>query len=301
MADNLADDTPLRLSCTQVEFVETFRDHGFLSPFIEEAVPAFVLQHQAWFDHVEALNAEGLKAYNRRDNEIVGLSSHHPKALAMRMIYRALSAFQGALILYRRGMIAEGDTLVRNVYETAFWLGFINADGSAAARAIFNDECRSQKDRASYYLDQFQRGEYSRNAEVESQLFMQINDLNSKITRADDVSVKKVAQKSGLYHYYDAYKHLSASSAHNSLNSLHRYLRRNPDGSYDGHIVGPDPEGLRDALPILCIGIGIALAMFCTIIPRDWDSETALQHLLIKTDDMRKTQKAEGGGVSTVV
>lgn len=297
----MTDDGPPRLSCTEAGFIESFRDTGFLSPFIEEAVPTFIHQHSDWFTHAEALNVEGLNAYNRREREVVGLSSHHPKALAMRMIYRALSAFQGALILYRRGMIAEGDTLGRNVYETAFWLGYINADGSAAARAIFNDECRSQRDRATYYLDRFQRGDYARNVDVEAQLSANIADLKSKIVRADEVSVKKVAEKSGLYAYYDAYKHLSASSAHNSLNSLHRYLRRNSDGSYDGHVVGPDPDGLVDAIPILCIGLGIALAMFCTIIPREWDSEVALQHLLVETDTMRQMQKAQGKGVSTMV
>jgi Family of unknown function (DUF5677) len=279
-------DLPL-LSCTEGEFDDAFRRNGFLSPFIEEAVPAYVRQHRQWFDHAEALNRAGLDAFNRRDNEVVGLSSHHPKSLATRMIYRTLSAFQGGLILYRRGMIAEGDTLARNVYEAAFWLGFLQKEGDVAVRAFVNDERKSQKDRATYYLEQFERGSYAPNLEIENLLARRVADLKSKIVKSDDVSVKKAAQRSGLYAYYDAYKHLSASSSHNSLNSLHRYLNRNPDGSYDGHIVGPDSDSLAEAIPVLCIGLGIALAMYCTIIALGKD-ETELQTLLIKTDTLRQ-------------
>lgn len=296
----MLDDDPARLSCTEQQFIDSFRTQGFLSPFIEEAVPMYIRQHAEWFAHAEGLNRAGLDAFTRRDNEIVGLSSQHPVALAIRMAYRALSAFQGAVILYRRGMIAEGDTLTRNVYETAFWLGFIHEDRDAASRALLNDECKSQKDRASYYLEQFEAGAYARNPEIEAQLKKKIVDLKGKISQANSVSIKNAAKRSGLYGYYDAYKHLSAGSAHNSLNSLHRYLNRNSDGSYDGHTVGPDPDALIDALPVLCIGLSVTLGMFCTIVAIDND-EAELRSLLLRTDTLRKAQKAAGGGIATMV
>jgi len=288
-----------RLSCTEQGFKDAFREQGFLSPYIEEAVPAYVLQNAEWFAHAEALNKAGLDAFYRRDNEVVGLSSQHPVALSIRMTFRALSAFQGALILYRRAMLPEGDTLTRNIYETAFWLGFLHQDGSAASRAFLNDERKSQKARASYYLEQFASGAYDRNLEIEDQLREQVAELKAAINKADDVSIQEAAKRGDLYGYYETYKHLSAGSAHNSLNSLHRYLNRNADGSYDGHIVGPDPDTLVEALPVLCIGLSITLAMFCTIVSLD-HPEDKLQTLLLKTDTMRKAQKAAGGGIATM-
>lgn len=296
----MSDDEFPRLSCTEQEFVDAFRVEGFLSSFIDEAVPAYVHQYAEWFTHAEALNRVGLDAFNRRDKEVVGFSSHHPVALATRMTYRALSAFQAAVILYRRCMIAEGDTLSRNVYEIAFWLGFIHEEPDTAALAFINEERRSQKDRATYFLEQFETGVFAPHPEIEAQLRAQLIELKSKISDSKGVSVKEAAKRSGLYSYYDAYKHLSASSAHNSLNSLHRYLRRNADGSYDGHVVGPDPDALADALPVVCIGLGVALGMFCTIVGIDED-EDELRTLLLKTDTLRKAQKAAGGGVATVV
>jgi hypothetical protein len=292
-------DEVYRLSCTEQGFIDAFREQGFLSPYIEEAVPAYVRPHAEWFAHAEALNRAGIDAFYRRENEVVGLSSQHPVALSLRMTFRALSAFQGALILYRRAMVQEGDTLTRNIYETAFWLGFIYKDGPAASRAFLNDERKSQKARASYYLEQFASGAYDPNPEIEAQLRVQVAELKSKINKADDVSVQEAARRGELYGYYETYKHLSAASAHNSLNSLHRYLNRNSDGSYDGHTVGPDPDSLVDALPILCIGLGITLAMFCAVVSLG-HPEDELQTLLLKTDAMRKAQKAAGGGIATM-
>lgn len=295
----MADDDAVRLSCTEQGFIDAFRALGFLSPYIEEAVPAFVRPHAEWFAHAEALNRAGLDAFYRRDNEVVGLSSQHPVSLSIRMTFRALSAFQAALILYRRAMVQEGDTLTRSIYETAFWLGYLHKDGPAATRALLNDERKSQKERASYYLEQFASGAYDPNPEIEARLREQVAELKSKICKSDNITVKEAARRSDLYDYYETYKHLSAGSAHNSLNSLHRYLKRNPDGSYDGHIVGPDSDSLIEALPITCIGLGITLATFCTIVALD-HSEDELQTLLIKTDTMRKAQKAAGGGITTM-
>jgi len=47
------------------------------------------------------------------------------------------------------------------------------------------------------------------------------------------------------------------------------------------------------------VGLGIALAMFCTIVALD-HPEDELQALLIRTDKMRKAQKAAGGGTTTM-
>jgi hypothetical protein len=68
----MADELP-RLSCTEQEFVDAFRAQGFLSPFIEEAVPAYVRQHSDWFELAETLNRAGLDSFKRRENVVVGL------------------------------------------------------------------------------------------------------------------------------------------------------------------------------------------------------------------------------------
>jgi hypothetical protein len=285
------------LSCTESQFVETFRSLGFLSPFVEEATVYYIAMNREWFDHAEALNKEGIACYNRRDGAFAGLSTHHPVSVSTRLIYRALSVFQGALILFRRAMIPEGDTLARGIYEIAFWLGYINEAGEDAVRAFVNDERKSQKGQADYYLEQMAAGALASDATVELQLREMVDRLKAEIATGESVSVKTVAKRSGLYAYYEAYKRLSSSAAHSSLNSLHRYLKPGAEGSYDGHLIGPDPDGLAESLPALCIGLGISLAMYCTIVP-DAAGDLELNDLLIRTDALRLAQKESGGGLS---
>ena len=100
---------------TEAGFVADVRAHGFLSTAIESAIPAYVYQHQEWFDHAVKLSDAAHAAYNSRDNVVVGLSTHHPLSIAMRAMIRAMNAFQAAIILLRRGMATEGDTIVRGI------------------------------------------------------------------------------------------------------------------------------------------------------------------------------------------
>lgn len=277
---------PRRLSCTENEFVDAFRTFGFLSPFMDEASVQYVATHRVWFDHAEALNREGVAACKRRENVVAGLSTHHPISIATRMIYRALSAFQGAIILYRRGMAAEGNTLSRSIYETAFWLGFIKTDGDGAVAAFVNDERKSQKSQAEYYLEQMEARAIAYDEKVANDLRDMIARLRADLKGGLQLSMRSVAQRSGLDPYYDAYKQLSASSAHTSLNSLHRFLKPSAPGSYDGHIIGPDLDSLSVSLPLICTGMGVALALYCTMVSDDAD-ESELNSLLMRTDELR--------------
>lgn len=281
---------------TEQEFFDAFRDQGFLSSFVEEAVPSYVRQHHEWFARAEALNRAGLEAFNRRENAMVGLSTHSPVALAMRMTYRALVAFQGALILYRRGMIAEGNTLTRSVYETAFWLGFMHVNPDRACRAFLNDEFRSQKQLIAYYLKQFEAGTYARNSEFEQQLKAQSACLTQNITKEKKLTLEQVATDGRLIDYFETYKKLSGGSVHNSLSSLHRYLRRNEDGAYDGFCIGPDLDGLVEAIPVLCIGVGVALTILRLIVASDHD-EYDLLGQLHDLNFLTVVRRAARGGV----
>ena len=115
-----------RLSFSQTEFQDSLREHGFLSDLIEEARPHFAHLHPQWFPQARSLNHEALLAFHRREDAVIGRTAHDPICLATRLMMRTLNSFQGAIILYERGMSAEGDTLARGVFEIAFWIGFLN-------------------------------------------------------------------------------------------------------------------------------------------------------------------------------
>lgn len=275
---------------TEAEFISDVRANGFLAKSIEFAIPAYVHQHQAWFDHAERLNFAAQAAFNSRDDVIVGLSSHSAKAIASRAMIRSMNAYQAVIILLRRGMASEADTLVRGLYETAFWLGFLLNDELAAIRAIVVDELQSQNSLFKYYTELMRSGQHRGNKQDITELEKRIaeNKRNLKGERA--LGPKDLAKKSGLCLHYDAYKNISASAAHTSLHSLHRHLKMSAPGTYEGHIVGPDMESAGASLQIACIAFGLVAAHFATI-TGPCDNDVSLQDLLIATDTMRSVTK----------
>lgn len=288
------------LPFTEDEFRASLKSEGFLSPLLDEARLHFVQQETVWFNHARALNREGLLALGRRDEAVVGRTTHDPVSIVTRLIMRAFNSFQGAVVLYERGMPIEGNTLARSVYEIAFWMGFIAAKPNDGARAIRNEEMRSQLGRAKFFIRQIESGAIEVQAAVLNDLNEMVARLSSSIAGTRRLGTEEVAKEGGLATYYDAYKHLSASSAHVSLNSLHHYLKRNPDGTYEGHIWGPDVEALGESLSLICVGLGVCLALFGMMVEVDED-ESELKRLLQETDEIRFSQKAKGKHFTTLV
>jgi hypothetical protein len=269
---------------TEAGFVADVRAHGFLSTAIESAIPAYVYQHQAWFDHAVKLSDSAQAAYNSRDNVVVGLSTHEPISIAMRAMIRAMNAFQAAIILLRRGMAAEGDTIVRGIYETAFWLGYLLEDEDAAVRSIIVDEIESQNSLLKYRLELIELGQ-NPSTDDQRHILEKLAENKAKLGKDKAISPKALAKVSGLYIYYDSYKQLSAQSAHTSLHSLHRHLKYVGNGIYEGHIMGPDMEAAGVSLHRACVAFGIVAAYFGAITgPGDNDDE--LQALLVATDSI---------------
>lgn len=290
---------PKPLSFSEQEFLDSLRSDGFLSALVDEARPHFVHLHNDWFDHARALNHEGLRVLERREAVVVGRSTHHPHALSTRLVMRALNSFQASIILYERGLSAEGDTLARGIYEIAFWLGFFLKDTKSAVECFRNEEIRSQLGRSRFYMRQLDNGEIELPEGIRAEFKENHLRLKTAYDNSKRVDLEKVARRVGLVEYYDAHKHLSASSAHASLNSIHRYLKPREDEGYDGHVWGPDTDTLDENVSLSCVGIGICLALFGSMIPVEED-ETKLESLLQKTDTLRAAEKDQGKHVATL-
>lgn len=278
-----------RLPFTEREFVAALKADGFMTPLLDVARPQSVEQNKAWFDHAKALNNEGLRTLERREEAVVGKTTHHPISIATRLMMRGMNSFQGAIRLLEYGMAVEGNVLVRGLYEIAFWLGFLYVQPEKAVGEIRDDELRSQKSRTAYYIRQVEAGSLA----VPDDLLENLKEMHSNHSAAlkgkKQLNSEDLARSGKLSAYYETYKHLSAASAHVSLNSLHNYLKVHSDGTYDGHIWGPDPEGVAEALSLSCVGIGVSLAHYAMIVSGRGD-ETNLQSLLIKTDEIRNRQ-----------
>jgi hypothetical protein len=76
------------------------------------------------------------------------------------------------------------------------------------------------------------------------------------------LSIEELAAKGGFDDYYLFYKMLSSGSAHPSFHSLAKHLEMNEDGTWSGHVTGPDGNGIGRALNLASQALLACLAAF---------------------------------------
>lgn len=76
---------------------------GFLSPLLHDYIPNIVSEHPDWFDYVRRLNAVVMTMWKDHPITTAGQLPMDREPLAVRLLARALSSFQGAILMLERG------------------------------------------------------------------------------------------------------------------------------------------------------------------------------------------------------
>jgi Family of unknown function (DUF5677) len=264
---------------------ESLRQDGFLSPWIEKFVPHFRQSNQDWSDYARDMNRCGLEIATATDDVVVGKSTHDPVCIAYRLLLRALTDFQAAVTLAERGIISEADTLTRGIYEAGFWMGYLQNDGANAANAMLQDSIASGLG-ALKFERKLALKAYGESSD-------EVREIDQAITargRGKAQNIADLAFSSGYENYYPIYKELSSSVAHTSLHSLHSLMKDNGDGTYDGHIVGPDEAGIEPAMSKACLALCLNLRAYSELVG-ETELDPQLQNLLLRWDEMASRKK----------
>ncbi len=246
--------------------IQSLRRDGFLSEAIDFMLPTLREMHAPWFDFAERTNQLGQRIMNSAETACVGRTTHDPVSLVTRLLIRSLSTFQGAVILTERGMAIEALTLVRGLYENALWLGFLMRSPVEAVDALILDELRGRRGRDKALLAQFARSgwpDHVLKARLEARVVVADQALKGK----PRLRVEDIAEKGDFGDFYTYFKQLSGGSAHPSFYSLSKHLRMNQDGSWSGHVTGPDSEGMAQALTLGTHALLVNLAAFNGVWP----------------------------------
>lgn len=241
--------------------IQSIRRDGFLSEAIERSVPALRKLHAGWFDFAERLNRVGQRIMNSAEAACVGRTTHDPVSLATRLLLRSLSGFQAVVILSERGMALEALTLVRGLYENALWLSYLRVDAAAAVTDLLVDELRSQRGRDKALLAQFSR-DGSPDPVLEAKLKARVDAATQELRGNARFGIEELAAKGDAEDFYMFYKQLASGSAHPSFHSLSHHLLMNDDGTWSGHVTGPDGEGMGRALNLGAHALLVNLANF---------------------------------------
>jgi hypothetical protein len=94
---------------------------GYLSPDVGKWIAKHRSEHMAWFELANRLN----RVCQRAMLGAVVPDADNRALLVILFFARALSSYQGAVLMVERGMSVEALTLARSCLESSFYLGAV--------------------------------------------------------------------------------------------------------------------------------------------------------------------------------
>lgn len=270
--------------------LEAQREENFLSPWIEKYVPHNRQSNQDWYDYARNLNRVGLAIWMATENVVAAKSIFDPACIAVRLLLRALCDFEASVILAERGIVDQADVLTRNVYEAGFWMGYLHSDGDVAVEAMRQDSLASSLGALKFdrKLAVSQHGE-------KAEIVRKIDKAVTSRERGKPQKIEEIASRPGYEKYYTIYKDLSSAAVHVSLKSLHPYMKDNGDGTYDGHVFGPDKDRISPSLSKACLALCLNLRSYSEIVGGS-SFDNQLQELLLRWEKIPNSWAPKVGG-----
>ncbi len=216
----------------------SIKTQGFLSPDIDKYVAKHRAQHRDTFALADSLNgvAHAIIANTKIAN--VDGEMDQTRVMVAMLLVRAVSNFQGSIILCERGLIVEARTLARSCFESAACLTAIAKHGETAIERMVENTIKGKKKRANAIKGGSLAGYVDDDGLKNVQAYLDETVDEGK----RGFPIEEMANLGELGPLYIFYRQLSADAAHPNLEALERY--------YD--------ETVRDGVQTLLWGPAIA-------------------------------------------
>lgn len=245
----------------------SIKEEGVLAPIVDQFAQSLQREYAHSFETADRLNKVVLAAWALAPNQ------GDPASLcpvANRLMFRAIHLFGGAVILARRGMETEAQTLARGIYECAFWMGCFQVWGDLALEAFRRDNEASyrsfEKAKLMVYPD----------PKVLVQLNTELRELRQKGVPGPDL----LAKGAGMLHSYVHYKYLCGMAAHSSLSSIEKYLTFDEHGR-PGHEFNFEGKAIPLTIGHACYALLETVSRFTFISQAPGDID-AMQEIAIE-------------------
>jgi Family of unknown function (DUF5677) len=219
-----------------------FEDSGFLAseaPWISRIRD----QYRAWFGFVSKVNKFAMSVLLRKVPKV-------PEELYIATLYaRAVTMYQGAVLLAERGMAAESRTLVRGCAETAIALGCTRRDKLFAEK--LDDDHDKHRIALANDLLNLPADDPNLSAEQRASLKQLIADVSAQYSSPRPLRINWAAASSaaGMTDLYlTVYRQTSSDASHVSLRALDRHLVTDASEKIIGFQLRPFPEETIDTL-----------------------------------------------------
>jgi hypothetical protein len=240
---------------------------GYLSQDIGKWIAKHRAEHATTFALADRLSRVGQQVMLGAE-----VSKGDDRALLILLFFaRALSSFQGALLLAERGMTSEAQTLARSCLESAFFLGATAADASFADR-LASSHTEYHKKRATWLT--------SREPVVTGLSPEQLDELRRLLdilaaTPAASLQIKQAAETAHMLEVYETvYRDLSNRAAHPTLDSLRRHIELDDHDSLVALRFGPETKDVPETILAMTTALFYGLAGMSSAFWQDaWRAE----------------------------
>jgi hypothetical protein len=234
----------------------SLQSDGYLSPDMPKWIAKHRAEHAPWFNLVDRLSRIAHRLM--LDARITGGDN---ESMLMVLFYaRAMSSFQGAVVLVERGMTVEANTLARSCLESAFYLGAVANDPAFIDRLISSNT--GHKKKVATWLTSTGAAVTELTDEQKKRVGDFLEDLKTSGTATASIVMEQAAQKAKLGDIYElVYRDLSNRAAHPTLDALLRHIEQDANGEVVGLRFGPDATDIRETI------LAMTTAMFCAMSP----------------------------------
>jgi hypothetical protein len=167
-----------------------------------------------------------------------------PEIIVASLYVRAMSNFQGIILMAERGMINEAKSLLRCLLECMFAIVAIDKDKNIVNQFVLDDLLQRKDYLKAYKRNKGEGIPHHENAPSIEEIDNLLKDIESQIEKNNVKKFTKrdLAEKAGLVTTYDSAYKLLSGTIHVNARDLKQYLEINEVGEIKRILWGPDVQ-----------------------------------------------------------
>lgn len=218
--------------------MSTVEKEGYLSKQITQWIEKHRSENSEWFELCEDINR-----FSHSTMFTMTIHNKHlPEIIAASLYIRAMSNFQGIILMSERGMINEAKSLLRCLIECEFAIVAIDKDKDIVQQFVLEDQLQRRDYLKAYKRNKKSSIPHPKDAPSLKEIDDLLQDIENQIEKNNikKLSKRDLAKKANLVTTYDsAYKVLSGT-IHVNARDLEQYLEINEAGEIKQLLWGPD-------------------------------------------------------------
>lgn len=233
----------------------------FLSPAMSEVIREFRTTYRDLFGLAEKLNE-----YCNQElfsTEVKSNDAQH--ILVASLLHRALTTYQGVVLLSMRGMPSEACVLLRTLLEAMFRLVAIAKDSEVGRAYIQEDELHRKK-----FINKFKLlNESTKAAAGNPKLDSLLSTIQKTIVDKDirELKTQWFAEQAEMADFYHSAYSVFSGTVHVNVRDLEKALVVDDDGGVAGFNYGPSDEGLEATLLTAIESLLFCMRSAFTVLP----------------------------------